>query len=54
MYIPDNYDAYRNYEAEQARRERLCRREEIEEEKEDLINEQFTDTCKPTTRNYRN
>jgi hypothetical protein len=39
MYVPDNIDIYNYYEHEQARRERLCCREEIEEEKEDLINE---------------
>jgi hypothetical protein len=30
MYIPDNYDTYRAYEAEQARRERMRKRYEIE------------------------
>jgi hypothetical protein len=35
MYIPDNLDIYDYFESEQARRERLQRRREIEEEKED-------------------
>lgn len=34
MYIPDNADLYNYYEREQARRERLYRRQEIEEELE--------------------
>lgn len=39
MYVPDNIDIYNYYEHEQARRERLQRRREIEEEKEEMIYE---------------
>lgn len=39
MYVPDNLDIYDYFESEQARRERLQRRREIEEEKEEMIYE---------------
>jgi hypothetical protein len=34
MQVPDNYSAYESYEAEQSRRDRVRRREEIAEEME--------------------
>ena len=47
MYVPDNYDAYCRYEAEQARRERLRKRKQIEHKMEEYENERIKDCCKP-------
>ena len=47
MYVPDNYDAYCQYEAEQERIERLRKRKQFEYEREKYENERIKDCCQP-------
>ena len=50
MYVPDNYDAYCQYEAEQERIDRLRKRKQLEYEKEEFADERIKDCCKSETR----
>lgn len=50
----DNENIGEYLASEQERWERTHHREEIEENKEDLEDERFTDSCKPTTGHHHN